>query len=44
MKRAGKPEEIAELALFLAGPDSDYVTGSTFVMDGGLTQNMGQGA
>lgn len=44
MKRAGKPEEIAKLALFLAGPDSDYVTGSTFVMDGGLTQNMGQGA
>jgi glucose 1-dehydrogenase len=44
MKRAGMPEEIAKLALFLAGPDSDYVTGSTFVMDGGLSQNVGQGA
>lgn len=44
MKRAGQPEEIAKLALFLAGPGSDYVTGSTYVMDGGLMQNMGQGA
>lgn len=44
MKRAGKPEEIAKLALYLAGPDSSYVTGATFVMDGGLTQNSGQGA
>lgn len=44
MKRAGKPEEIAKLAVFLASSDSDYVTGSTYVMDGGLMQNVGQGA
>jgi glucose 1-dehydrogenase len=44
MKRAGKPEEIAKLALFLASADSDYCTGSTFFMDGGLMQSMGQGA
>ena len=44
MKRAGKPAEIAKLAVFLASPDSDYVTGSTYVMDGGLMQNVGQGA
>ncbi|MGI0107321.1 SDR family NAD(P)-dependent oxidoreductase [Salinimicrobium sp. WS361] len=44
MKRAGKPSEIAKLAVFLASSDSDYVTGSTYVMDGGLMQNVGQGA
>lgn len=44
MKRAGKPEEIGKLAVFLASSDSDYVTGSTYVMDGGLMQNVGQGA
>ena len=44
MKRAGKPEEIAKLALFLASSDSDYVTGSSYFMDGGLVRNMGQGA
>jgi glucose 1-dehydrogenase len=43
-KRAAKPEEIARLAVFLASADSDYVTGSTYFMDGGLMQNLGQGA
>ncbi len=44
MKRAAQPEEIAKLALFLASSDSDYVTGSTYVMDGGLMRSVGQGA
>lgn len=44
MKRAGRPEEIGKLAVFLASSDSDYVTGSTYVMDGGLMRSMGQGA
>lgn len=44
MKRAAQPEEIGKLAVFLASSDSDYVTGSTYVMDGGLMQNTGQGA
>ncbi len=44
LKRAGKPEEIGKLAVFLASSDSDYVTGSTYFMDGGLMQKMGQGA
>lgn len=38
--RFGRPEEVASLALFLAGPDSDYVTGSTYYVDGGLTQQV----
>ncbi|MDQ3428597.1 MAG: SDR family oxidoreductase [Actinomycetota bacterium] len=44
MKRAAKPEEIAGLAVFLASGEADYVTGSTYYMDGGLMRNMGQGA
>ena len=31
--RFGRPEEAAELALFLAG--NDWVTGQTYVLDGG---------
>lgn len=43
-KRAGKPEEIARVALFLASPDAAYITGTTVVVDGGLSLLMGQGA
>lgn len=44
LRRAGTPEEVARLALFLARPESDYATGSTFFLDGGLMLNLGQGA
>ncbi len=43
-KRAAQPGEIAKLALFLASADADYVTGASYVMDGGLMINLGQGA
>ncbi|GJE71476.1 SDR family NAD(P)-dependent oxidoreductase [Methylorubrum podarium] len=39
--RAGQPEEIARAALYLASADSDYVTGHTLVVDGGLTMQWG---
>jgi len=37
LRRGGKPDEIAGVALFLAGPDASYLTGQTIVVDGGLT-------
>jgi len=37
--RMGKPEEVAGLAAFLASEDAAYVTGSTYVIDGGLMRN-----
>jgi len=43
-KRAAEPSELGRLAVFLASDDADYVTGATYVMDGGLMQNQGQGA
>ncbi len=35
--RMGKPADIANLALFLASDESDFITGQTIVSDGGYT-------
>nr|BBH94961.1 glucose-1-dehydrogenase [Thermogemmatispora argillosa] len=41
LHRMGQPEEVAALALYLASDAAAYVTGSTFVIDGGLMRNTG---
>lgn len=35
--RAGKPEEVAQLAVFLASDESAWMTGNTIALDGGTT-------
>src|SRR5436309_5388502 len=37
MRRLGQPEDIARVAVFLAGPDSAYLTGQVLTVDGGLS-------
>lgn len=37
LKRPGRPEEVAKLALYLASDDATWVTGATFPIDGGIT-------
>jgi len=39
LMRMGKPEEVAEVALFLASDRSSYVTGSTYYVDGGMIRH-----
>lgn len=36
-KRIGEPEEIGRAAVWLASDESDYVTGTTLFVDGGMT-------
>jgi glucose 1-dehydrogenase len=38
--RFGKPEEVASVAVFLSSDEAEYVTGSTYYVDGGLTQQV----
>ena len=37
--RMGTPEDVAGIVAFLASDDGAYITGSTFVVDGGLMRN-----
>jgi glucose 1-dehydrogenase len=37
--RLGTPEDVAGLAAFLASDEAAYITGSTYVIDGGLLRN-----
>jgi len=42
--RAGRPEDIAAMALFLASDDSEFVSGQAMVVDGAVTSGMGGGS
>ena len=42
IKRAGHPEDIANMALFLASDESQWITGTAMVVDGGMTAGVAQ--
>ena len=42
--RAGTPDEVGNLAALLMGPDGGFITGSDFLMDGGVTASYWYGA
>ena len=41
--RVGYPDDIGRVALFLAGPESEYMTGTTLFVDGGMLLNVASG-
>ena len=42
--RAGTPDEVGAVGAFLMGPDGAFITGSDFLMDGGVTASFFFGA
>jgi len=40
LRRVGRVDDVAALTNFLVGPESCFITGSGFVLDGGVTRKM----
>ena len=38
--RIGKPEDVAEMVLFLCSDKAQFITGQNFIIDGGMTRKM----
>lgn len=38
--RVGKPKDISKMVLFLCSEDANFITGETFVVDGGMSKRM----
>ena len=41
LHRMGRPEEVAELCVFLASQAAAYITGASYIIDGGMTRQAG---
>ena len=39
LDRLSEPEDVAGVVSFLSGPDSNYITGQSIVVDGGMVFN-----